>query len=65
MPYADSEKLAEAITLMLSWPEAERRAMGERGARHVRARFSLERLTASTLAVYREVLAARSSAVRR
>ena len=65
VPYADPEKLAEAIALMLSWPEAERRAMGERGARHVRARFSLERLTASTLAVYREVLAARSSAVRR
>jgi glycosyltransferase involved in cell wall biosynthesis len=59
VPYADPERLTEAIASMLSWLEADRRAMGERGARHVRARFSLARLTASTLAVYREVLAAR------
>jgi glycosyltransferase involved in cell wall biosynthesis len=61
VPYADPQRLCEAITTLLSWPEAERGAMGARGARHVRARFSLARLTESTLAIYREVLAARAT----
>jgi glycosyltransferase involved in cell wall biosynthesis len=56
VPYADPEALAKTITQMLSWPEAERRSMGECGARHVRGRFTLEQLTGKTLQVYQNVL---------
>ncbi len=59
VPYADPQALADAIATMLSWSEAERQACGARGAKHVRARFTLDNLTSKTLAVYDRVLARR------
>ena len=59
VPYADPKALAEAIATMLAWSETERKACGARGAKHVRARFTLENLTTKTLAVYDRVLARR------
>lgn len=59
VPYGDPEALARAIHTMLSWNDAERKAAGARGARHVRQRFTLEQLTSKTLAVYDKVTAQR------
>ena len=59
VPYADPKATAEAIATMLAWSETERKACGARGAKHVRARFTLENLTTKTLAVYDRVLARR------
>jgi glycosyltransferase involved in cell wall biosynthesis len=56
VPFARPDALADTLGDFLSWPEAKRRAMGERAAQHVRGRYSLERLTGATLEVYREVL---------
>jgi glycosyltransferase involved in cell wall biosynthesis len=56
VPYADPIRLADALAHLLNGPEAERRAMGERASRHVRANFTLDRLTSATLAVYDTVL---------
>ncbi len=58
VPFGRPDMLADVLEDFLSWPEHKRRAMGERGARHVRGKYSLERLTGATLAVYDEVLAA-------
>lgn len=58
VPYADPTALADAIGALL-FDEPARRAMGERAARHVRASFTLDRLTESTLKVYETVLARR------
>lgn len=55
VPYADPTKLAAAIEVILGMSDAERKAMGARGAAHVGARFTLERLTSQTLSVYRRV----------
>ncbi len=59
VPYADPKALADAIATMMAWSDAERKACGARGAKHVRARFTLENLTTKTLAVYDRVLARR------
>lgn len=59
VPYADPEKLADALQAFFSWPAERRRAMGSRAAAFVRGSFSLERLTSSTLQVYDDVLARR------
>lgn len=59
VPYADARATADAIATMLSWPDAQRKAMGARGAAHVRSRFTLEQLTRKTLGVYDTVLARR------
>lgn len=59
VPYADPAQLAETLYRFFAWSAAERQAMGERAARFVRASFSLDRLTASTLDVYQTVLARR------
>jgi glycosyltransferase involved in cell wall biosynthesis len=56
VPYADPKRLADALDQMLNGPEAVRAAMGARAADHVRAHFTLDRLTTSTLAVYDRVL---------
>lgn len=58
VPFAAPAQLADAISGILA-DEATRSAMGERGARHVRATFTLARLTSSTLQVYERVLARR------
>jgi glycosyltransferase involved in cell wall biosynthesis len=56
VPFARPEALADTLADYLAWPEDRRLAMGARGARHVRGKYSLERLTGATLEVYREVL---------
>jgi glycosyltransferase involved in cell wall biosynthesis len=52
VPYADPGALADAIQTMLSWPPEQRKAYGQRGAAHVRSRFTLQQFTGKTLAVY-------------
>ncbi len=56
VPPADPEALARAIAALLGDP-ARRRAMGEAGSAHVRARFDWHVTAAGTAAVYRDVLA--------
>ncbi len=58
VPFADPAALADAVADIFS-DETARRQMGERAARHVRATFTLDRLTSSTLQVYETVLARR------
>jgi glycosyltransferase involved in cell wall biosynthesis len=48
--------LCEALEDVLAKPVAERAIMGEKGREHVLRNFSLERMCAETLAVYRELL---------
>jgi glycosyltransferase involved in cell wall biosynthesis len=64
VPYADPARLADALDCLLNGPDEARVAMGARAARHVRAQFTLERLTTSTLAVYERVLARRAQTAR-
>jgi len=52
----DPESLAAAIGLALAVEPAERTAMADAAMSNVRDHFGLERMCASTLAVYREVL---------
>ena len=59
VPYADPEKLADALQEFFAWPSERRRAMGDRAAAFVRGNFALDRLTSQTLAVYDRVLARR------
>jgi glycosyltransferase involved in cell wall biosynthesis len=59
VPFGAPQALAEALGELLCWPDVQRRAMGARGAVHVRGRYTLERMTRNTLAVYDEILAAR------
>ncbi len=56
VPYADPKAVADAIETMLAWPPEKRKAHGERGAANVRSRFTLQRLTSKTLAVYQKLL---------
>jgi len=65
VPAGDPKALAERLAEFLSWPEGVRKAMGARGSQHVRSRYTLARLTAGTLAVYAEVLAAREAGLAR
>jgi len=57
VPPGDAAALARAIQQMIAIGEGGRTDMGERGRRHVRERFSLERMCADTLALYRALLA--------
>ena len=59
VPYGDATALTNAIRTMLSWSDAERKAMGARGSTHVRRQFTLEQMTSKTLAVYDRVMKAR------
>lgn len=56
VPPDDASALAVAIERLAAMTPAERAAMGEKGRQHVVANFSLERMCADTLAVYREFL---------
>ncbi|HUJ45494.1 MAG TPA: glycosyltransferase family 4 protein, partial [Rhizomicrobium sp.] len=56
VPPDDAPALAVAIERVASMSSAERAAMGEQGRAHVRENFSLERMCADTLAVYRELI---------
>ena len=57
VPYNDVNALTGMLEDLLTWPEEKRVAMGQRGADHVRGRYTHERLQAETLQVYREVMA--------
>ncbi len=61
VPYSDPSRLADALARMLGKSETDRLAMAARAARHVRANFTLERLTTSTLQVYDRVLERRAA----
>jgi glycosyltransferase involved in cell wall biosynthesis len=50
-------QLSDALVDLLAKSPAERTAMGEKGRDHVVRNFSLERMCADTLAIYRELLA--------
>jgi glycosyltransferase involved in cell wall biosynthesis len=50
-------QLSDALADLLAKSPAERAAMGEKGRDHVVRNFSLERMCADTLAIYRELLA--------
>ncbi len=55
VPFADPSALAAALTEMLA-DDVTRQAMGHRAAQHVRATYTLDKLTSSTLQVYETVL---------
>jgi glycosyltransferase involved in cell wall biosynthesis len=57
VPFGQPEALADALGALLSWPAERRKAMGERGAAHIRQRFTLDRMRRATLEVYEQVLA--------
>jgi glycosyltransferase involved in cell wall biosynthesis len=59
VPPGQAGPLAEAIRALLEDP-ARCRAMGEAGARHIRAHFSWQRTAEETLALYEEVLGVRA-----
>ncbi|SEQ71974.1 Glycosyltransferase involved in cell wall bisynthesis [Faunimonas pinastri] len=52
VPFDDSEAVAQAIAGFFRMDPAERQAMGRRGSERVRSRFTIEKLTTSTLALY-------------
>jgi glycosyltransferase involved in cell wall biosynthesis len=57
VPPRDHEALAKAMGRLVAMPEAQRRAMGERGREHVRSHYGLSRVVERWEALYREVLA--------
>jgi len=59
VPPGDAAALAAAAAAALSLSPAAGAAMGLRGQAHARASFALERMTASTLAVYDRLLGTR------
>lgn len=59
IPPGDAEALAKALTTLHDCGAVGRSSMGERGMEHARKSFTTEAMTASTLAVYRQLLAQR------
>ncbi len=57
VPPGDADALARAIQNLLAIGQSGRAAMGGRGRSHVRQHFSVDRMCADTLAVYRRLLA--------
>lgn len=57
VPPADSAALAAALDRLLQAGPDARHAMGARGREHIKTNFSLARMTADTLALYRDLLA--------
>lgn len=57
VPPGDAAALAEAVDRLLQAGAEARRAMGAQGRAHIAANFSLARMTADTLALYRNLLA--------
>lgn len=57
VPPRDHQALAKAMSQLAGMPEAQRRAMGERGREHVRTHYGLSRVVERWEGLYREVLA--------
>ena len=57
---ADVRAWGQALAVASRWTPAEREAMGAAGAERVRRLYSVEAMTAATLAVYRGLLASRT-----
>jgi glycosyltransferase involved in cell wall biosynthesis len=57
VPPNDHEQLAKAMLRLAGLPQAERHAMGARGAQHIQATYGLGRVVDRWEALYREVLA--------
>ncbi len=62
-PARDPTALAAAMVRLMALPEAERRAMGERGRERVMSRYSLVRVAERWEALYREVLERKGAAL--
>ena len=60
VPHGDADALAGALRKLLEACTGGRAAMGARGRAHVLAHFTLARMTADTLTLYRELLGQRS-----
>lgn len=56
----NAAELAETLQLLLGKTDAMRRAMGAAARAHISARYTVERMCADTLAVYRDLLAGRN-----
>jgi glycosyltransferase involved in cell wall biosynthesis len=56
VPPGNVSALADALADLLARPTGELDAMGSKGRAHIVQNFSLERMCAETLAVYRELL---------
>lgn len=52
----DSRQLADALRSLVAASAAERSAMGARGRAHIARNYTVERMCADTLALYRELL---------
>jgi glycosyltransferase involved in cell wall biosynthesis len=55
-PPGDSEALAQALRKLIAAVPAARAAMGAEGRAHIARHFTVERMTADTIALYRELL---------
>jgi glycosyltransferase involved in cell wall biosynthesis len=55
-PAGDSEALAQALRKLIAAGPAARAAMGAEGRAHIARNFTMERMTADTIALYRELL---------
>jgi len=55
-PAGDSEALAQALRKLIAAGPVARAAMGEEGRAHIARNFTVERMTADTIALYRELL---------
>lgn len=60
VPPANPVALADAIRTLLLMTDEERHRLGDTGRAHVRAHFSLERMCADTIGLYRSLLSASS-----
>lgn len=56
VPPGDAPGLAETIAKLLSLAPEQHAAMGAKGRSHIEARFTLERMCADTLAVYKRLI---------
>ena len=56
VPPGDADALAAALAEALDLEPAARLALAERAIAHVRANFTVERMTARTIAIYEELL---------
>ena len=64
VPPRDDEALAGAMMRLVELPDADRRAMGERGREHIRSHYGLARVADRWEEVYRQVLARKGAPVK-